>query len=566
MQTRVWTCLTGVCAFFIAFVTFAAPVDLSRMERAIDLRVSTGQFMGSVLVARDGKVLIDKGYGLADLASKTPNGAKTKFRLGSVTKQFTAACILLLEERGKLDVQDPVKRYLPDAPAAWDRITIFNLLTHTSGIPSYTGFSDYQATQGNPVTPEQLVARFRDKPLEFPPGTAYAYSNSGYSLLGYLIERISGASYARFVHDNLFVPLGMKDSGYDSSTDKIPRHATGYVQGHDGPVVAGYLDMSVPFSAGALYSTTEDLLRWERGLYGGKVLKPASLEKMTTPFKSQYAFGLQVEPGSSGGKIIWHGGAIEGFNTQVVYVTTDKLAVIVLANLNGAAADNIAADLRKVAEGETVTLISDRVAVAVSSEVLGRRTGHYLTADGIVTTVSLKDDHLQSQDGGRTLDLYPQSETEFFAKTEDVQESFSDEADAQTTDMTVARNGHQVHAHRISDAQAQQLSDALAEKVRDQTATPGSEAAVRQWIAEIAAGTVDYEQLGFSLAEILRQQLPQLQQSFQKLGAIKSVEFKGVGPAGADIYNVTLEHGALEARISLGPNGKIWSAGIRPLR
>ena len=566
MQKRLLRCLAGMCACLTASVISAAPVDLPRMERAIALRVSTGQFMGSVLVARDGKVLIDKGYGLADLASKTPNATKTKFRLGSVTKQFTAACILLLEERGKLKVEDPVKRYLPDAPAAWDRITIFNLLTHTSGIPSFTGFSDYRATQGKPVTPEQLVARFRDKPLEFAPGTAYAYSNSGYALLGYLIERISGVSYARFVHDNLFVPLGMRDSGYDSSTEKIPRHATGYVRGRDGPVVADYLDMSVPFSAGALYSTTDDLLRWERGLYGGKVLSPASLEKMTTPFKSHYAFGLQVEPGTGGGKIIWHGGAIDGFNTQVVYVTTDKLAVIVLANLNGPAADNIATDLRKVMEGETVTLISDRVSVAVSRDVLERSAGHYFTDDGIVTTVSLQDDHLQSQDSGQTLDLYPQSDTEFFSKNEDVQESFSDETREQATDMTIVRNGHRIHARRISDAEAQQLSDALHAKIHDQTATPGGEAAVREWFAAIAAGTPDYDRFGTSVADTVRQQLPELQLSYQHLGAIESVDFKGVGPWGADIYQVTLENGALEVRISLGPNSKLWSVRTRSLR
>ena len=215
-----------------------------------------------------------------------------------------------------------------------------------------------------------MVARFRDKPLDFAPGTSWKYSNSGYALLGYLVERISGTSYARFVQDNLLVPLGMKSSGYDSSTQKIPGHATGYVPTPDGPRVADYLDMSVPYSAGALYSTTGDLLRWEQGLYGGKLLKPASLEKMTTPFKNGYAFGLFVEPDPQGGKVIRHGGGIDGFNTHVAYLTTDKLAVIVLANLNGNAADQIADDLVnliRITESEPGPSLSDRTAAQAYS-------------------------------------------------------------------------------------------------------------------------------------------------------------------------------------------------------
>ncbi|HWS17963.1 MAG TPA: serine hydrolase domain-containing protein, partial [Candidatus Elarobacter sp.] len=265
--------------------------------------------MGSVLVAQDGKVLLDKGYGFANLEWDIPNTPTTKFRLGSVTKQFTAASILLLEERGKLKVEDPVKNYMQDAPAAWDKITIFHVLTHTSGIPSFTSFPDYASTEATPTSPEKLVARFRDKPLEFEPGTKWNYSNSGYVLLGYLVEKISGQSYQDFVQQNIFTPLGMKDSGYDSNSAIIPHRATGYMPGKSGnsPINATYVDMTIPFSAGALYSTTEDLLRWEQGLFGGKVLKQASLAKMITPFKQDYAFGLGVQT-VKGHKVIAHSG------------------------------------------------------------------------------------------------------------------------------------------------------------------------------------------------------------------------------------------------------------------
>ena len=257
--------------FAIAFLLVGiclAQDNISRMDQIVQAYTDSKQFMGSVLVARDGTALLSKGYGSADLEWSVPNSPTTKFRLGSVTKQFTAACVLLLEERGKLKVDDPVKRYMPDAPAAWDKITIFNLLTHTSGIPGFTEFADYASTQAIATTPDKLVARFRDRPLEFQPGENWKYSNSGYVLLGYLIEKISQESYSQFVQENIFNPLGMKDSGYDSNSAIVPHRASGYTASDKGLGNAGYIDMSIPFSAGSLYSTTEDLLRWEQGLDG----------------------------------------------------------------------------------------------------------------------------------------------------------------------------------------------------------------------------------------------------------------------------------------------------------
>ena len=158
----------------------------------------------------DNKTIINEGYGSADLEWNIPNTPAVKFRLGSLTKQFTAASILLLEERGKLKVDDPISKYIPDAPAAWSKITTYNVLTHTSGIPSFTNFPDYRTTEWKDTTPADLVARFRDKPLDFEPGTKFNYSNSGYVLLGYLIEKISGQTYADFLQQNIFTPLGMK--------------------------------------------------------------------------------------------------------------------------------------------------------------------------------------------------------------------------------------------------------------------------------------------------------------------------------------------------------------------
>lgn len=197
--------------------------------------------------------------------------------------------------------------------------------------------------------------------VSFQPGEKWKYSNSGYVLLGYLLEKVSGEKYERFVQENIFKPLGMADSGYDSNSAVIQNRASGYSPGPDGVANTGYINMTVPFSAGGLYSTTEDLLRWEQGLWGGKLLSPASLKEMTTPFKSDYAFGLMVHT-ANGHQVIEHGGGIEGFNTSLAYYPADKLTVVVLGNLNGMAPQQVATDLGKLAEGGTVVLASEHKA------------------------------------------------------------------------------------------------------------------------------------------------------------------------------------------------------------
>lgn len=413
---------------------------VARMEQIVQSYLPK-QFMGSVLVAQDGKILLDKGYGFANLEWQVPNTPITKFRLGSITKQFTAASILLLEERGKLKVEDPVKKYMPDAPAAWDKVTIFHLLTHTSGIPSFTDFPDYESKEAQTMTPQQLVDWFKDKPLEFEPGTKWNYSNSGYVLLGYLIEKISSQSYADFVQQNIFTPLGMKDSGYDSNSALIEHRASGYSRGKDGPENAGFINMSIPLSAGSLYSTTEDLLRWEEGLFGGKVLKPESLAKMTTPFKEDYAFGLSVST-HNGHKMISHSGGIEGFNTSLAYYPDDKLVVAVLANLNGPFADQLAAQLGEIAHGEKVVLPSERKEITVSPKVLAQYVGTYELAPEFSIAITLEGNQLMEQaTNQRKHPLFAESETLFFLKVVDAQVEFVKNEKGEATAMILHQNG-----------------------------------------------------------------------------------------------------------------------------
>jgi CubicO group peptidase (beta-lactamase class C family) len=535
--------------------------DVARMDQIVQSYAANRKFMGTALVARDGQVLFSKGYGFANLEWKIPNTPDTKFRLGSVTKQFTAASILLLEERGKLSVTDPVKKYMPDAPAAWDKITVRNLLTHTSGIPNFTGFPDYQKLEPFKATPAELVARFRDKPLDFQPGEKWSYSNSGYVLLGYLIEKVSGETYEKFVTENLFTPLAMKDTGYDSNTAIIARRADGYEMGRDGYQHAGFIHMSTPHAAGALYSTTEDLLRWEQGLYGGKVLKAASLEKMTTPFLDNYAFGVGVQT-TAGHKRFSHGGGIEGFNTVLEYFPDDKLAVVVLENSAGAVPPGEIADkLAALAHGEKVTLTSERKEITLEPSVLKRYVGAYKMQDGPVMLIALNGSQLTTKLGSQQpIPLFAESETRFFLKVVDAQVEFADGK------VTLRQGGTEHVGNKLPDAEGKAYIDAAAataQRIKDQKPAPGSDAALRQLLTGLGAGKPDYDSMTANFADVTRRQLSQLQGQVAPLGAIQSVTFKSVGPAGPDIYDVKFEKGTLECRIWLSPDGKVDAANFR---
>lgn len=557
------TCLTPLALP----LTAAIAQDTARMDRVVQAIAAQDHFMGTALVARGDRVIFSKGYGSADLEWNIPNAPNAKFRLGSVTKQFTAASILLLEERGKLSVQDPVKKYVTDAPASWDKITIFNLLTHTSGIPNFTDLPDYRRLEPFATTAQEEMKRLYDKPLDFQPGERWSYSNSGYLVLTYIIEKVAGQPYATFVHDNIFAPLGMASSGYDSNAEIIPRRASGYVFENGHYANAGYINMTVPQGAGSLYSTTEDLLKWELGLFGGKVLTPASLKKMTTPFKNNYAFGLEVDT-AAGHRVIQHNGGIEGFNTIVSYYPDDQLTVVVLANVNGPAPGQIAPKLAALARGEPVTLASERKAITLDAKSLASYVGAYRMEGGPVMLVTLEGDQLMSKLGNQqAIATLPESRTMFFPKGVDAELEFSDfDAQRRPRVLTLHQNGRSLHATRLSDAEAKPLVDAaeqFARRFKAQTPAPGGEAVLRRLLASLEHGTPDYSLMGTGLANATRQQWSTMQPAFAKLGAAQSLTFKGVGPGGADIYEVKFANGAQEWRIWLAPDGKIDSANFR---
>ncbi len=314
--------------------TVAAESLASKIAKVMNSFMESESFSGAVLIARNGEVLISQGYGLADREKNLPNTPLTKYRIGSITKQFTAMAILMLQVQGKLNVQDPVCLYISDCPAAWQGITIHHLLTHTSGIPNFTNFPDYQATKARPSSPEQTIARFKDQPLDFPAGTQWSYSNSGYILLGYIIEQVSDQSYEMFLQQNIFEPLQMKDTGYDHNDGS---GAIGYTGIHDLWAEADFIDMTIPYAAGGLYSTVEDLYRWDQALYTGQLVPKDLLDSMFTPHAKMPDPGLSYGYGWFVGemnnhKAVSHGGSIEGFATEFRRYIDDKVTIIVLSN------------------------------------------------------------------------------------------------------------------------------------------------------------------------------------------------------------------------------------------
>jgi len=314
----------------------------SKIDKALNSLTERDAFTGAVLVARNGEVLLSKGYGLADWDKKLPNNPHTKFRLGSITKQFTAMAILMLQAQDKLNVRDSVCLYISECPTTWQDITIHQLLTHTSGIPNFTKFINYEATKATPSSPEQTIARFKDKPLDFPPGEQWSYSNSGYIVLGYIIEQVSGQSYEAFLQQNIFEPLQMKDTGYDHNDGSLAIGYTGILW-----TEADYIDMTIPFAAGGLYSTVEDLYRWDQALYTEQVVSKDLLDLMFTPHAKMPDTGLSYGYGWFIGEmnnhnVVGHGGGIEGFATEIRRYIDDKVTIIVLSNRVSTGVEHIA--------------------------------------------------------------------------------------------------------------------------------------------------------------------------------------------------------------------------------
>lgn len=311
---------------------------VQKIDEYIQKYNELGQFNGDVLVAEDGKVLLSKGYGMSDFENKIPNKADTKFRLASVSKQFTATLIMQLIEKGKIKLDGKLSDYLPYyRKDIGDKVTIHQILSHTSGLANYTDNSKFmQEEVKNKVNPKDFILKFCSGELIFEPGSQWQYSNSGYFILGAVIEEVTGKTYEQNLQENIFSPLGMTNSGLESSDKTYENKAKGYTSTFGEFKPARFLEMTIPFSAGSIYSTVEDMFKWDQALYGDKILSTSSKEKMFTPVMNNYGYGWQIieQPlqGDLKIKVITHSGGIFGFNSLETRLVDDNKFVMVLNN------------------------------------------------------------------------------------------------------------------------------------------------------------------------------------------------------------------------------------------
>ncbi len=352
-ENRLWLCIAII--LFVSPNVIVAQDHAAKIQEVLALAHKYRQFNGSALVAENGKVIYKSAFGGANMEWNIPNAPDTKFRLGSITKQFTATIILQLVEQGKIKIDAKLTDYLPEyRKDTGEKVTIHHLLTHTSGIPSYTGQPGFfENVSRNSYKVDDFVKKYASGNLEFEPGSKYSYNNSGYFLLGAIIERVTGKPYEQVLKQNIFDPLGMKNTGYDRHATILPKRATGYSKTPDGYINAPYLDMSIPYAAGSLYSTVEDLYLWDQSLYTDKVLSAQSKALMYKPALDNYAYGWVVTNASfkqndQPVQVIRHGGGINGFSTTIVRFPNEKNLIVMLDNTGSEYLDRLSDSIAKI--------------------------------------------------------------------------------------------------------------------------------------------------------------------------------------------------------------------------
>ena len=408
------------------------------------------KFSGSVLVAKDGEILLNKGYGMANYEHDVANTPHTKFRLASITKQFTAMAVMQLYEQGLLKLDDKLSKYIPDYPHG-DKIAIHHLLTHTSGV-AYD-ISKHKKNKIKPHTLEQLIERFKYEPLQFEPGERYQYSNAGYILLSYIIEKASGKTYETFLKENIFIPLSMNDSGYDISSSILKNRASGYSLVGNTIVNSEYINMSVPAGAGALYSTVEDLYAWDRALYTEKLLSKKSLARIFNSHISSdfpgYGYGWITR--RSGGRFITeHLGFIDGFSTNILRYPDDDVFIVVLSNYMQGHAWRISNGLAAIIFKEKYIITKKPVAISVDPAIYDQYVGHYRVKDDYLIAVSKENNRLFAKAGEQVkIELTPASLTDFFQRDFMLQITFVKDQSGKVTGLVIHGNNEDNFAERL---------------------------------------------------------------------------------------------------------------------
>jgi CubicO group peptidase (beta-lactamase class C family) len=378
-----------------------------------------GEPGAAIIIRKDGKTIFRKGYGMADMELGVPVEPDMVFRLGSITKQFTAVSILILAEQGKLSLQDEITKFLPDFPTQGRTITIEHLLTHTSGLKSYTNLSEWLPLWRKDMTVREIINLTKDKPMEFAPGERWNYNNTGYVLLGAVIEKVSGLTYEDYVNKNIFGPLGMKHSYYGNTERIIPRRIPGYQMGNDGFVNAPYLSMTQPYAAGSLLSSVDDLAIWNDAVFSGKLLKKEWLDKAFTPCplknggSTGYGYGWFIA-NYQGHRFIEHGGGINGFSTYEMTLPEDHIFLAILTNsaIGSRGPEPRAFKIATLLLGKPEP---ERKAVALPAGAVDALVGVYENADGQACYIIREGSKVLSQRAGDAkYEIMAASPDEFF--------------------------------------------------------------------------------------------------------------------------------------------------------
>ncbi|WP_332735533.1 serine hydrolase [Flavihumibacter sp.] len=371
----------------------------------------------AALITEKGKPLYRKAFGMANIELGVPMKPEMVFRIGSITKQFTAIAILQLMEQGKLSLQDEITKFIPDYPVNGKKITIEHLLTHTSGIKSYTSMPSFETIIRKDMKPDELVGFFKNEPMDFDPGAKFLYNNSGYFLLGVIIEKVSGMSYPQYLEKNIFKPLGMVNSYYGTDTRIIPNRAAGYQNGEAGIVNADQMSMTLPYAAGSIQSTVDDLFLWHKAVHGYKLVKKETLQKAFSPYKladgniSNYGYGWafgQVQDAA----LIEHGGGINGFTTSSMYLPKEDIFVVLFTNTTHVGPDMAATKLAAIAMGKPFKEYKE---VKLAAASLKEYEGVYDNDKGESRVITAEGEKLYSQRaGGNKFQLKAAGNDEFF--------------------------------------------------------------------------------------------------------------------------------------------------------
>ena len=412
--------------------------------------VKNEKFNGTVLVAENGNIVFQKGYGYKNAVTRELNDANTIFQIGSITKQFTSALILRLQENKKLSIHDKLSKYFPALPFA-DKVSIENLLSHTSGIYNYTNDGDFMKTEAvKPATHDKLLALFKDKPLEFEPGSKFSYSNSNYILLGFIIEKVSGKPYEQMVHEMIFAPLHMDHSGFNFTSLHAADKATGYFAlSKSGSTAAGIVDSSVSYAAGAIYTTAGDLYKWDRALYTENIINKSSLKDAYTIRKDKYGLGWSIDS-AYGKQVYQHGGGIFGFTSFIFRSPEENICILLLDNEGDGTLEQIAGGINAILHNKPYELPKERIAIAIDTAAVKQYLGEYELSPGFILAITLEEGKLMVQATGQgKAELYAEKQNFFFLKVADVQIEFIKNDNGVTDKLILHQGGRATPAKKI---------------------------------------------------------------------------------------------------------------------